>query len=411
MFSRFKRKRLFLFLSIIGPGIITSNVDNDAGGITTYSVAGAHFGYSMLWTIVLTTIILIVVQEMAARMGAITGQGLAEKIREKYGVRPTFYLVLALFITDMGNTISEFAGWAAAMEIFGVSKYISVPAGALLVWWLVVKGTYRFVEKVFLFACTVYLTYIISGILAKPEWSEVIRSTVTPSISFDYKFLIMLMGIIGTTIAPWQQFYLQSAFVEKGIKKEHYKMAKIDVITGGLMVNIVAFFIIVSCGATLFKTGIRIENARDAAIALTPLAGKFSSTLFAIGLANASLFSACILPIATAFYICEGLGWEAGVNKTFKEAPHFYTIFTILIVTGAAAILIPKAPLVPIMLISQVINGIMLPFLLIYVLLLINRKDVMGKYVNGKFFNLFAWTVVALLVIMSGVMFYGMIFK
>lgn len=399
-FSKSKNRFIF-FLGIIGPGIITANVDNDAGGIATYSLAGAHFGYSLLWSLLPITLLLIMVQEMVARMGVVTGKGLSDLIREEFGVRTTMVLMLALLITNLGNTMAEFAGLAASLEIFGVNKYLSVPIGAFLVWWLVVKGSYRFVEKIFLVACGIYTSYIISGFMAKPDWTRVFSETVLPSFHWDRNYLLMLVGIIGTTIAPWMQFYQQSAVVEKGIPIEGYRLARWDVIVGCLFAVMVAFFIVISCGATLHVNRIEIQTAEDAARALAPLAGKYASMLFALGLANASLFAASILPLSTAFYICEALGWEAGVNKTFKEAPQFMWLYSGMVVLGGATILIPNIPLILIMLLSQVLNGILLPFILIYILTLINKKKLMGDYVNGRFFNLVSWGAVGLLIIIT----------
>ena len=395
------KKKIFLFLSVIGPGIITANVDNDAGGITTYSLAGANFGYSLLWSLIPITIALIIIQEMSARMGAVTGKGLADLIRENYGVRITFYLMILLLITDLGNTVAEFAGWAAAMEIFGVSKYLSVPIGALFIWWLVVKGTYRTVEKVFLVACTIYFTYLVSGWLAHPPWKTILVQTFVPELSFKSDYLIMLVGVIGTTIAPWMQFYLQSAVVEKGVDIQQYKFSRLDVITGCIITDVVAFFIIVACAATLFQNHIQVETAKDAALSLAPLAGKFAAELFAFGLANASLFAASILPLATAYYICEGFGWEAGVNKSFREAPQFMWLYTGLIVAGAVSILIPNAPLLKIMLLSQVANGVMLPFVLIFMILLINDSNLMGSHTNSRFFNIVSWITIVILIVLT----------
>jgi NRAMP (natural resistance-associated macrophage protein)-like metal ion transporter len=394
-------KRFLIVMAVVGPGIITANVDNDAGGIATYSIAGANFGYSLLWSLIPITIALIVVQEMSARMGAVTGKGLAELIRERYGVKITFWLMVFLFLTDLGNTAAEFAGWAASNELFGVNKYISVPIGAIIVWLLVVKGTYYIVEKIFLVICAVYFVYIPAAIMAKPDWSDVALQTINPSFHFNNAYIVTLIGVVGTTIAPWMQFYLQSSIVEKGIKKEQYWASRIDVIVGCFLTDIIALFIIVTCGATLFKAGIEIESAKDAAVSLAPIAGKYASILFAIGLANASLFAASILPLATAYYICEGMGWEAGVNKTFKEAPQFMWLYTILIAIGALIVLIPNAPLISIMWISQVINGIMLPFVLIFMLLLINSKSLMGEYVNSKTFNRIAWATTIIMIALT----------
>ncbi len=394
-------KRFVILLSVIGPGIITANVDNDAGGIATYSMAGAHFGYSLLWSLVPITIALIVVQEMSARMGAITGKGLAELIRENYGVKVTFWLMLSLFVTDLGNTAAEFAGWAASNEMFGVNKYVSVPIAAFLVWLLVVKGNYRIVEIIFLIICSVYFVYIPAALMAQPDWGDVALQTVRPTFHFSAGSVVMLIGVVGTTIAPWMQFYIQSSIVEKGIKKEQYWASRIDVIVGCFLTDIVAFFIIVACGATLFKAGVRIDSAEAAARSLAPLAGNYASYLFALGLANASLFSACILPLATAYYICEGMGWEAGVSKTFRDAPQFMWLYTILIAIGAMIVLIPKAPLMAIMWVSQVVNGVMLPFVLVFMLQLINRKDLMEEHTNSRTFNVIAWVTAIVMMVLT----------
>ncbi len=396
-----KKNKFLIFLSVLGPGIITANVDNDAGGIATYSVAGAHFGYSLLWTLIPITVALIVVQEMVARMGVVTGKTLADLIRENFGVKATFFLMLSLLLADMGNTVAEFAGWASAMEIFGVSKYISVPIGALAVWVLVVYGSYRIVEKIFLIACTVYLTYALSAYFVHPPWGQIMIDTVKPTFSFKAPYLVMLIGVVGTTIAPWMQFYLQSAVVEKNIKVENYGASRMDVIVGCIMTDVVAFFIIVACAATLFVSGIKINDAKDAAVSLAPLAGSYASILFAIGLANASLFSASILPLATAYYVCEGMGWESGVDRNFKTAPQFMWLYTGLIAIGALIILIPNAPLIAIMLISQVVNGVMLPFVLIFMLLLVNNKDIMGEYTNTKTFDIIAWATVVIMIVLT----------
>jgi Mn2+/Fe2+ NRAMP family transporter len=387
-----------LFLAVLGPGIITANVDNDAGGIATYSMAGAHFGYSLLWTLVPITLALIVVQEMSARLGAVTGKGLGELIRENYGLRSTFYLLVALLVTDLGNTVAEFAGWAAALEIFGIPRWVSVPIGALVVWWIVVKGNYKTVEKIFLIACTIYLTYVVSALFAKPVWKDVLKQTFEPKIESSAAWVLMIIAIVGTTIAPWMQFYLQSSIVEKRIGPEEYKMSRWDVIVGCILTDVVAFFIIVACGATLFPAGIRIEGAEQAALALKPLAGRWAGTLFAIGLANASLFAASILPLATAYSICEGLGFEAGVDKTWSEAPQFNVLYTSLIVIGAGIILIPGVPLFPVLFLSHVLNGLLLPFVLVFMCLLINREDLMGPHVNGRIWNWVAWGTCAVMI-------------
>jgi NRAMP (natural resistance-associated macrophage protein)-like metal ion transporter len=378
----------------MGPGIITANVDNDAGGITTYSVAGAHFGYSLIWSFIPIIIALVIIQEMCSRMAVVTGKGLADLIREEFGVRVTFYAMVVLIFSNIFNTISEFAGIAASAELFGMSKYILVPICAVFVWWLIVKGTYKSVEKVFLLACVFYVSYIISGFLSKPNWNEVMHSSIKTSLHFDKAYLLMLIGVIGTTIAPWMQFYQQSSVVEKEIKLENYNYSRLDVIVGAFVVNIIAIFIVIVCANTLFAHGIRIETAKDAALALKPLAGEYCFYLFAFGLLNASVFSACILPLSTAYSVCEGMGWEVGVNRKFKEAPQFYSLYTTIIILGAAIILLPNVKLVPIMLISQATNGILLPFVLIFMLLLVNNKRLMGKYTNSPLYNIISIVVI-----------------
>ncbi|MDD4170127.1 MAG: divalent metal cation transporter [Desulfotomaculaceae bacterium] len=394
-------KKIIIFFAILGPGVITANVDNDAGGITTYSVAGATFGYQVLWVFIPIIVALFVVQEMGVRMGAVTGKGLADLIREKYGVRLIFFAMLGLVLSGLGNTIAEFAGVAASLEIFNVNKYISVPISAFIVWWIIVKGTYRRVEKIFLAASALYFSYIISCIMAKPPWDIVLQEIVTPHFEFDDQYLIMLIGLVGTTIAPWMQFYIQSAVVEKGISVNDYKLSRLDVIVGVIMVNVVAICIVVACAATLHENGIAIETAQDAASALKPLAGRWASALFAFGLLNASLFAASILPLSTAYLICEALGFEAGVNKTWQEAPVFYWLYTFLVVTGAGIILIPDIPLIPIMIWTQVINGVLLPLVLIFMLNLINDRDLMGEYVNSRTFNLVAWVTTVTMIALT----------
>ena len=404
IFPRRTWRSLGIFFALLGPGIITSNVDNDAGGITTYSLAGAEFGLSLLWTLIPITVVLIIIQEMCARMGVVSGKGLSDLIRERFGAKVTFYLMILLFLANLGNTWSEFAGVAASMEIFGVSKYISVPMSAIFVWWLVVKGTYKTVEKVFLFACLFYLSYIVSGFMGKPDWSAIGSAFVTPTVSFDPRFLTMVIGIIGTTIAPWMQFYLQSSIVDKGLKTDDYNYTRLDVIFGSFTVNIVAFFIIMLCAVTLFQNGIKIETAKDAALALEPLAGKYCSLLFAFGLLNASLFAASILPLSTAYTICEAFGWESSIDRKFTEAPQFYGMYFLMIFLGAGMILLPGIPLISIMFYSQVINGTLLPFVLIAMLILINDRRIMGRYTNGPVMNTIAWLTVFILIFISGAM-------
>ncbi len=397
-------RNILLFLAVLGPGIITANVDNDAGGITTYSLAGAQFGYSLLWLMLPTTVALVVIQEMCARMGVVTGKGLSDLIRESFGVKITFYVMIGLFLTNMGNAVSEFAGIAASLEIFGISKYFSVPLGALLVWLLIVKGSYRVVEKVFLVACMVYIAYPIAAIMAKPEWGQVLRSSFVPTFKPDSTYLMTMIGVVGTTIAPWMQFYQQSAVVEKGVTIDKYAFSRLDVVVGCIIAIVVAVFIVVACASTIHLKGFRIETAADAARALEPLVGHYASSLFAFGLFNASLFAACVLPLSTSYYICEGMGWESGIDKDFRQAPQFFWLFTIIIIMSAGFILIPDMPLILIMFFSQVVNGAVLPFVLIFMLLLVNDKRLMGVYTNGPFFNAVAWVTVSVMILLTSLM-------
>jgi Mn2+/Fe2+ NRAMP family transporter len=391
-------KKFIIFLSVMGPGVITANIDNDASGITTYSVVGARFGYSLLWTLIPTTIALVVIQEMVGRMGVVTGKGLSDLIRENYGVKTTFFMMLCLLVANFGNTVANFAGWAASMEILGFSKYIMVPLGAVTIWILVTKGSYRIVEIILLYACIIFTGYIISGIMAKPDWNTVMKQTFVPQLQLNSEYIMMSIAIIGTTITPWMQFYLQSSIAEKGIPKEHYKASRLDVVIGCSITDIISFFIIVTCGTLLFPYGIRINEASEAALALKPLAGDYASLIFAISLANASLLGAIIVPLATAYYICEAMGWEAGVNKTFTEAPQFMWIYTLTIVLASMLVLIPGAPLVLLMVLSAVINGLLLPFVLVCAILLINNKKLMGEYINSKIYNYISWgTVIAVI--------------
>jgi NRAMP (natural resistance-associated macrophage protein)-like metal ion transporter len=395
------RKNILLFFAILGPGIITANVDNDAGGITTYSLAGAHFGYSLLWVMLPTTIALVVIQEMCARMGAVTGKGLSDLIRESFGVKVTFYVMIALLLTNMGNSISEFAGIAASLEIFGINKYVSVPVCAVIVWLLVVKGSYKFVEKVFLVACMVYIAYPIAAFMAGPKWDIILASSVIPTFKADSSYLIMMIGMVGTTIAPWMQFYQQSAVVEKGITIDQYSFTRVDVVVGCIIAIIVASFIVIACASTINVQGLTINTAADAALALQPLVGRHASLLFAFGLFNASLFAACILPLSTAYYICEGMGWESGIDKDFRKAPQFFWLFTTIIILSAAFILFPNAPLIMIMFISQVVNGAVLPFVLVFMLILINDRKLMGIHTNGPVFNAIAWVTVVVMIVLT----------
>jgi len=394
-------RSLLIFLSVMGPGIITANIDNDASGITTYSVAGARFGYSLLWTLIPTTVALVVIQEMIARMGVITGKGLSDLIRENYGVKSTFFMMIGLFIANLGTTVSNFAGWAASMEIVGLSKYVMVPFGAMAIWILVTRGSYRVVERILLFACLLYFGYVMSGMMAHPDWGLVFKRTVLPDVKWDNEYIYLSIAIIGTTITPWMQFYLQSSIAEKGIKKEEYGASKLDVIVGCSITDIIAFFIIVTCATTLFSAGIRIDEAAEAAHALKPLAGNYASLIFAVSLANASLLGAIIVPLATAYYICEAMGWERGVNKTFKEAPQFMWIYTMIIGISAFLILLPGAPLVFLMVFSAVVNGLLLPFVLFYAISLVNNEKLMGEHVNSGVYNYVSWGTVVTIIVLT----------
>src|ERR1700683_5432042 len=409
--TRAWRRRLAVFMAVVGPGLITSNVDNDAGGISTYSQAGAQFGYTLLWSLIPMTIALYVSEEMCARMGVVTGKGLSDLIREEFGFRSTFFVMVAALFVDLFNTVAEFSGVAEASEIMHVSRYVSVPLAAIAVWLLVVYGSYRIVEKIFLVACGFYLSYVLSAFLAKPDWLLAAHALVVPTVHFNSPYLLMVTGLVGTTIAPWQFFYLQASFVEKRVGPRQYKHARMDVLVGSISCMIIVFFIIVCCAATLNVHGLtNITSAKDAAQALVPLAGKWAGWLFAFGLLNASLFAASILPLSTAHVICEGLGFEAGLDRKFKEAPTFYTLYTLLIVVGAGIILIPKASLWKILIYSQVGNGVWLPIVLIFILLLINRRDLMGEYTNTWGFNLIAWASSIIMIILTLIAIYTSLF-
>src|SRR5262245_48752131 len=405
LFRRGWTARLLFVFAVVGPGFITAAVDNDAGGIATYSVAGAQFGYSLLWIMIPATVALVVIQEMSARMGAATGKGLSDLIREEFGFRVTFFLMIALVFTNFGNIVAEFAGVASSLELFGVSKYIVVPLAALLVWALVVHGTYSSVEKIFLFASLFYVAYVISGVMARPDWTAASLSTVTrpESIGFrNYGYLSMVIGLIGTTITPWMQFYLQASVVEKGVTMRQYRASRLDVVIGCLFSNVIAWFIIVACAATLHAAGkFSLETGADAAQSLRPLAGEYAYLLFAGGLLNASLFAASILPISTAYAVCEGLGFESGLDKRFDEAPAFYWLYTALIVLGAGILLVPRFPLFRFMVLSQVVNGILLPFVLVFMLLLVNDKELMGEHVNSRWYNVVSWATAGAMIALS----------
>ncbi|MDR3725253.1 MAG: Nramp family divalent metal transporter [Terracidiphilus sp.] len=407
------RIRILLFLAVLGPGFITANVDNDSGGILTYSQAGAQYGYTLLWTMLPITIALIVVQEMCARMGVITGKGLSDLIREEFGLRLTFVLMLLLLIVNFSNVVTEFIGIAGSMSLFHVPKFVSVPVCAALVWGLVFRGDYKSTEKIFLVASLVYIAYIFAGVLSQPSWHDAILATVRlpqNTVWHDKAYIYMAIGIVGTTIAPWMQFYLQSSIVEKGIRPKDYAASRLDVIVGSFFTDIVAWFIVVACAATLFVHGMgSIQVASDAAEAMRPLAGPYAFILFAFGLFNASLFAASILPLSTAYTVCEGLGLESGVDKSFKEAPFFYWIYTVLIAGGALAVLLlPDAQLINVAILSQVLNGVLLPVVIILMLLLINRSDLMGNFKNSRLWNVIAWTTSLVVIGLTMTMLWGM---
>ncbi len=391
------KTQLLLLLAALGPGFITANVDNDAGGIFTYSFAGARFGYSLLWTLIPMMIALTFAQEIAARMGVVTGKGLGELIREHYGLRITFLVMVALILVNFGNVVAEFAGVASSVQLFHVSKYISVPLAALFVWVLVVFGNYRRTEKIFLFASFLYIAYIATGVLAHPDWGEAARRVATPPSVRELTnstYLYLAIGIIGATIAPWQQFYLQASIVEKRLPEQGLRLSQLDAIVGSIFSVIIAGFIILATAATLFVYGQHdIQTAADAAQALRPLAGEYAFLLFAVGLLNASLFAASILPLSTAYTVCEALGFEAGLNKKFSDARIFYWLYTLLVALGAALVLIPGVPLLRVAVFSQVINGVLLPFVLIFMLLLVNKPELMGRYVNTRLGNIIGWTM------------------
>ncbi len=394
-------RRLGLFIAILGPGIITGSVDNDAGGITTYSVAGAIYGYNMLWTLIPSFIVLVAVQEMNARMGMVTGKGLADLIRENAGVKITFFIFIGVLISNIGNTTTEFAGVAGSMEVFGISKYISVPVVGFLVWVLVVKGTYQMAERIFLIFSISLLTYVVSAIMGKPQWGQIGMSIIRPRVPVNPQSMAMIIGLVGTTIAPWMQFYIQSSVIEKGLEMKNYKYTLIDIVVGCIATVVVAFFIMVACGSTLHKNGVEINQAKDAALALKPMAGELASLVFAFGLFVASIFSATILPLATAFYVCEAFGFEAGIDKKWDEAREFYVLYTGILILAILIILIPNAPLIAISLWSQVINGILLPVVLLSMILLINNRKIMGEYVNNLSNNIIGWGAVIILIGLS----------
>ena len=408
------RTRILLFLAVLGPGFITANVDNDSGGILTYSQAGAQFGYNLLWMMIPITIALTVVQEMNARMGVVTGKGLSDMIREEFGLRITFILMIVLVVVNFTNVVTEFIGIAGSLHLFHVTKFISVPLCGALLWVMVVKGNYKVTEKIFIVASLVYITYIFAGVLSQPDWSHALAATIRPPEEAAWKdkaYVYMAIGMVGTTIAPWMQFYLQSSIVEKGTHAKNFWAMRLDVTVGSLFQDVVAWFIVVACAATLYVHGMgAIQVAADAAEAMRPLAGDFAFILFAFGLFNASLFAGSILPLSTAYTVCEGLGLESGVDKSFREAPVFYWLYTILIAGGGLTVLLlPDAQLINFAILSQVLNGVLLPVVIILMLLLINRRDLMGEHRNSALWNVIAWGTSIIVIVMTLIMLWGMI--
>lgn len=398
---RIGRTRLFVFLAILGPGLITASADNDAGGIATYSVIGGRYGYSMLWALLLILVSLAVTQEMGARMGIVTGRGLAALIRERFRVKVTAFAMAAMLVANLGTTISEFSGIASSFQLFGLSKYIAVPLMAAFIWLIVVRGSYKVAERLFLVFSAFYITYIVSGILARPDWGEAAKGALIPSFQAESAYILLLIALIGTTITPWGQFFIQAYVVDKGISIKHIRYSRAEVVFGALVTVVVAFFIIVACAATIYAVGGEITSAEQAAEALTPLAGRFASSLFAFGLLNASVLAAAILPLATAYAICEAFGFESGVNRSFREAPIFHGLFTFSIVLGALVALVPGLPLFTIMVVSQSINGILLPLILVFVLIIVNDRRIMGNYANSRVNNVIAGLTTVGLVLLS----------
>jgi NRAMP (natural resistance-associated macrophage protein)-like metal ion transporter len=398
------RHRIVAFLGIVGPGIITANADNDAGGITTYSIVGAHYGYSLLWALVLVTISLAVTQEVGARTGAVTGKGLAALIRENYGVRITFATMLALLVANQATTISEFAGVAASLNLFGIPRWLGVPLVAAAVWYVVIRGNYKNVEKVFLLSSLFFLAYVVSGFLVGPPWAEVLRQTVTPTFSLDAGYLLTFVAMVGTTITPWGQFFVQAYVVDKGVTAAEYRYTRLDVLFGALLTDFIALFIIVATAATLFANGVRIDDAADAALALQPLAGSLARLLFAFGLLNASFLAACIVPLATAYAVAEAFGWEAGVNTSFRDAPLFNGIYTFTVAVGAAVVLLPQLPLVTVMLVAQTVNGMLLPVVLLAAARLADNREIMGDQANGPWLRAVLWLTITALLILTALL-------
>jgi len=399
--TTFVNNRFLAVLSVIGPGFIAGNAGNDAGGIATYSIMGAREGYGLLWALVLMMFALAVIQEMSARMGVVTGKGFGDLVREQFGVRVTLAIMALFVFANLTVIIAEFAGIAASMELFGVHKNVSVPLSAFVVWLVVVKGNFKQVERFLIAISLVYLTYVFSGIMSDPPWREVARQIVVPHIKLDKDYFLLFITMVGTTITPYMQFYLQSAVVDKGVRIDEYRYAKFDVYAGSFMTVFIAFFIVLSTGTILHPAGVVVDSAENAAQALQPLAGEFASHLFAIGLLNASFLAAFVLPLATAYGLSEAFGWESGINKTFREAPQFLGFYTAFIVIGAGVIMLPNAPLIKIMFLSQTINGILLPIVLVIMLRLVNDASIMGEFVNSRRMNVITWFTVGVLILLT----------
>jgi len=393
--------RIYAYLALLGPGIISATSGNEVSGIATYSAAGAEYGYTLLWTFIPMTVFFLVAQEMCVRMGVVTGQGLADLIREQFGVRWTALVMLALLIANTGIIIAEFVGIAQASELFNVPRYVAVPLAAGLIWWLVVRGTPSMVERIFLLMSLVFVTYVISAFLSKPDWAAVGHGTITPTFSTDSGYLFTVVALIGTTITPFMQVYVQSSVVEKGLEPEDLTTARADAGIGVLFANLVAFFIVVSTAATLHVSGVKLETAADAARSLAPVVGEYATYLFAVGLFGAAMLAMGVLPLATAYSVSEALGFEKGLSRSFREAPIFLGIFTALIVIGAITALIPGIPQIRLLLMTQCINGVLLPILLGAILLLANNREIMGEYRNRWIHNLFAISTTVIVSVLS----------
>ena len=400
----FQYKNIFLALAIIGPGIISAIAGNDAGGIATFSVAGSHYGYAFFWVFIPLIIALIIVQELCARMGVVTGKGLADLIREHFGLKITVFLLLGLVIANFATTVSEFAGIAAAAELFGWNKVFVVVSTGLFILFLIIRVKYKALEKFFLFLCLFYVTYIISGVLSTSNWKKVGMSLITPTFVSEKEYWILLVGILGTSITPWMQFYLQSTIVQKGIKLKEYVYARWEVILSAIVAVTISFFILLAATETMYKNDIIVDSAEQAAVALEPFAGHFAAVLFAVGLFAAAFFGAFILPLSSAYYVCEALGWESGVNKTFHQAKEFYIVIGLLLIPSMITVLLLHKSLFFLMILAQVINGLLLPVILIVILQLVNNEKIMGEHVNSKWYNVLCWFVAGLLILVALIM-------